>query len=84
VTVYVVPLPEKFDNDPRVALRSSNVKSVEAVLSVIVAVVEEPAVTVVTAGAIEALGREVVVTGTSTKICKLKSVCVLPAPWLAP
>jgi hypothetical protein len=84
VTVYVVPLPEKFDKVPRVALRSSNAKSVDAVLSVIVAVVEEPAATVVRAGAIETLGRDVVVTGTSTEICKLKSVCVLPAPWLAP
>jgi hypothetical protein len=81
--VYVVPLPEKFDNAPRVALRSSKAKSVDAELNVMVAVVDEPAATVVTAGAIETLGREVVVTGTSTKICKLKFVCALPTPWLA-
>jgi hypothetical protein len=74
VTVYVLPLPEKFDRVPRVALRSSKAKSLDAVLSVMVAVVEDPAATVVTAGAIDAVGRGVVVTGTSTKICKLKFV----------
>ena len=68
--------PEQVPQKPK---RTYKKKVVEPV----VAVVDEPAATVVTAGAIETLGREAVVTGTSTKICKLKFVCALPTPWLA-